>query len=59
MKADHHRPLGLQTVVVERGIMPPWFASETKSETGTGDVHAPWANDRSLAAAEKQDLPST
>ncbi|MEZ6125786.1 MAG: hypothetical protein R3C49_21800 [Planctomycetaceae bacterium] len=43
-------------LVVERRIMPPWFAAETKPETGTGEIHTPWANDRSLATAEKQDL---
>lgn len=47
---------GMVQQVVERGIMPPWFAAETKSGTGTGEVHTPWANDRSLAIAEKQDL---
>ncbi|MEZ6067146.1 MAG: redoxin family protein [Planctomycetaceae bacterium] len=47
---------GMVKQVVERGIMPPWFAAETKSETGSGEAHTPWANDRSLATAEKQDL---
>jgi mono/diheme cytochrome c family protein/thiol-disulfide isomerase/thioredoxin len=42
--------------VIERGIMPPWFAAETKPDSETGKVHTPWANDRSLAAADKQDL---
>jgi len=36
--------------------MPPWFASDARTD-GTGEAsHTPWANDRSLAAAEKQDL---
>ena len=42
--------------VVDRGIMPPWFAapqpSENEGETRT--VH--WANDRSLAVTEKNEL---
>lgn len=36
---------------VERGVMPPWFAAPRKDG---GLSH--WANDRSLAAAEKRDL---
>ncbi len=37
--------------VIERGIMPPWFAAPpAKGE------HTPWANDRSLASADKTDL---
>jgi hypothetical protein len=56
--------------VVERGIMPPWFAggrvapqlgAESRSDTATRtdmstERHTPWANDRSLAESEKQDL---
>ena len=37
--------------VVERGVMPPWFAA-----TGSEDQISPWANDRSLAKAEKSEL---
>lgn len=37
--------------VVERGIMPPWFASTTD-----GNTHSPWANDRTLPARDKSDL---
>ena len=47
---------GMVKQVVERGLMPPWFAAETKPENGKGEVHSPWANDRSLATAEKNDL---
>ncbi|MEZ6128670.1 MAG: redoxin family protein [Planctomycetaceae bacterium] len=47
---------GMVKQVVERGIMPPWFAAETKPKIGTGEAHTPWANDRSLTTAEKQDL---
>ena len=42
--------------VIDRGIMPPWFAAPPETDAETGRVHTPWANDRSLAAAEKQDL---
>jgi Ca2+-binding EF-hand superfamily protein len=48
--------------VVERRIMPPWFAVEPKTDAKTkpnaesNAVHTPWANDRSLAEAEKNDL---
>lgn len=41
--------------VVERGVMPPWFAAPSKEKADT-PPHALWANDRSLAAIEKQDL---
>ncbi|MBL8818821.1 MAG: redoxin family protein [Planctomyces sp.] len=44
-----HAPMIRQ--VVERGAMPPWFA-----EPSADDVHSPWANDRSLAPADKADL---
>jgi hypothetical protein len=47
---------GMVMQVVERGIMPPWFAAETEPQGKTGETHTPWANDRSLATAEKQDL---
>ena len=48
--------VGMIKQVVERGVMPPWFATEAKSDSESGAVHTPWANDRSLAAAEKQNL---
>jgi len=47
---------GMVREVVERGVMPPWFAVEPPADAETGRVHTPWANDRSLAAAEKADL---
>jgi len=53
---------GMVKQVVERGIMPPWFAVESKASTepkpdaGSKAVHTPWANDRSLAEIEKKDL---
>ncbi len=37
--------------VVDRGIMPPWFAA-----TDNGHATSPWINDRSLSASEKQQL---
>ncbi len=42
--------------VIDRGTMPPWFAAATPPDPETGRVHTPWANDRSLAPVEKQDL---
>ncbi|NCX99627.1 MAG: hypothetical protein EBX35_13900, partial [Planctomycetia bacterium] len=42
--------------VIDRGTMPPWFAAPTPVDAETGRVHTPWANDRSLAEAEKRDL---
>ena len=42
--------------VIDRGTMPPWFAAPTPADAETGRVHTPWANDRSLAEAEKRDL---
>ncbi len=42
--------------VIDRGTMPPWFAAATPADPETGRVHTPWANDRSLAEAEKRDL---
>lgn len=37
--------------VVDRGVMPPWFAA-----TNEGHEISPWINDRSLSASEKQQL---
>lgn len=42
---------GMIRKVLERGIMPPWFAAPPHS----GEV-SPWANDRSLSDEEKQDF---
>lgn len=41
---------GMIKKVVDKGTMPPWFAADTKAE------HSPFANDRSLTAADKKDL---
>ena len=37
--------------VVDRGIMPPWFAASDKSHS-----ISPWINDRSLSQTEKKQL---
>jgi mono/diheme cytochrome c family protein/thiol-disulfide isomerase/thioredoxin len=37
--------------VVDRGIMPPWFAAPNKGQT-----KSPWINDLSLSPTEKQQL---
>ncbi|MFM7243532.1 MAG: alpha/beta hydrolase-fold protein [Planctomycetaceae bacterium] len=42
--------------VIGRGTMPPWFAAPAPADRDTGRVHTPWANDRSLAAADSRDL---
>ncbi len=42
---------GMIKKVVNKGIMPPWFA-----EPQPGVLHSPFANDRSLTAADKADL---
>ncbi|MBI3882247.1 MAG: EF-hand domain-containing protein, partial [Verrucomicrobia bacterium] len=42
---------GMMKKQIERGVMPPWFASPEK----TGEP-SHWLNDRSLAAADKRDL---
>jgi thiol-disulfide isomerase/thioredoxin len=40
--------------VVEQGTMPPWFAAP--SDAAEDKKSSPWANDRSLAEADKTDL---
>ena len=47
---------GMIKQVVDRGIMPPWFAADSARQGGAESPHASWSNDRSLATAEKQDL---
>ena len=54
--ADVSAHAGMIEQVVQRGIMPPWFAEEGPASENDNATHSPWANDRSLAAAEKQDL---
>jgi len=49
--ADVAAHAGMIREVVENGTMPPWFAGGERAEQGSR-----WANDRSLAAAEKADL---
>jgi len=48
-EAVAHAPMIRQ--VVERGIMPPWFAATTEPHS-----ISPWINDRSLSTAEKLQL---
>jgi peroxiredoxin len=43
---------GMIRVVVERGIMPPWFAAPHEQD----EPSLWWANDRSLSEADKADL---
>ena len=54
---------GMVREVIRRGTMPPWFAADdtpepTAADTGDGQAPSPlvWANDRSLASAEKAML---
>ena len=47
---------GMIEQVVERDIMPPWFAAD--SDAASGDALSPWANDCSLAPIDKRDLLS-
>ena len=42
--------------VVQRGIMPPWFAAPAKTGSSGEPDPLHWANDRSLSDAEKNDL---
>jgi len=42
---------GMIRKAVTKGLMPPWFAAEQ-----AGVTHRPFANDRSLTAADKADL---
>jgi hypothetical protein len=37
--------------VIDRGIMPPWFAA-----TDSKEHSSPWVNDRSLSGTEKEEL---
>ena len=49
---------GMIADVVERKIMPPWFAAPTADQQHDGPNGLHWANDRSLSPAEKNDLMS-
>ncbi|HET6410304.1 MAG TPA: redoxin domain-containing protein [Chthoniobacteraceae bacterium] len=42
---------GMIRRMVERGLMPPWFAKSPVAGT-----HTPWMNDRSLAETDRVDL---
>ena len=48
---------GMVETVVSNRTMPPWFATETiGKEVSPTAHHAVWANDRSLAESERDDL---
>lgn len=42
---------GMIRKMVDRGLMPPWFAAPVEK-----GAHSPWANDRSLAERERTQL---
>ncbi len=46
---------GMIQAVVERGIMPPWFAAPHDPDDPQS-MDLVWANDRSLSAADRADL---
>ena len=47
---------GMIRSVVERGIMPPWFAASRSDADEAQSKSLHWANDRSLSDREKEDL---
>ena len=48
---------GIIRSVVSRGVMPPWFAAPMPAVANTTASHqSPWANDRTLAPEDKNDL---
>ncbi len=47
---------GMIRNVVERGVMPPWFASPLLAKEGSSGGVSHWANDRSLADVDRKDL---
>ena len=49
---------GMIRRVVERGIMPPWYAAPDQHGDAEPHSHPIWANDRSLSEAETADLVS-
>ncbi|MBM3988949.1 MAG: redoxin [Planctomycetes bacterium] len=46
---------GMLRRVVEKGVMPPWFAAPFERAEGEAAT-TPWANDRSLGERERADL---
>ena len=42
---------GMIKKMVDRGLMPPWFAAPAPA-----GAHSPWGNDRALAARDKADF---
>lgn len=49
---------GMIRNVVQRGVMPPWFATPEPADEQGGTETLHWANDRSLSAREKHELLS-
>lgn len=47
---------GMIKSVVQREIMPPWFAAESKDAADVAEAHSLWSNDRSLSDSEREDL---
>jgi hypothetical protein len=47
---------GMIRNVVEREVMPPWFAAPQTTENKAESHSLHWSNDRSLSAQEKNDL---
>ena len=47
---------GMIRSVVQRGIMPPWFATSPASSQHEDEHGALWANDPSLSIADRADL---
>ena len=48
---------GMICNVIERGVMPPWFAApQQASDEATPSNSLHWSNDRSLSEPEKKDL---
>jgi hypothetical protein len=47
---------GMIRNVVEREIMPPWFAAPLEGERESQEHAVHWANERSLSVTEKEDL---
>ena len=48
---------GMIRSVVDRGVMPPWFAAPVESNVQAGDPPVQhWANERRLSATEKANL---
>lgn len=47
---------GMIDSVVDRGVMPPWFAAPIAGDKAESGAELHWANERSLSDAEKADI---